>query len=96
MPELRLQGQGTLHCWGLTVYQARLWTRPDFAPLQYQNHALALELRYARSLDGTAMAQRAIAEMRRVGAFDEQRASVWLDRNTSEPALRQRLLGLDS
>jgi hypothetical protein len=34
--------------------------------------------------------------MRRVGALDEQRASVWLDRNTSEPALRQRLLGLDS
>ncbi len=77
-PELRLHGQGTLHFWGLNVYQARLWTRPDFAPLQYQNQALALELQYARSLDGAAMAQRAIAEMRRVGSFDEQRANNWL------------------
>ena len=78
LPAARLRGRGTLRYFGLTIYEARLWAAPDFAPGQYDAHALALELRYARALDGAAIAQRSIDEMRRVGAFDESRAKAWL------------------
>lgn len=82
LPAARLIGQGTLRYFGLAIYDARLWADADFAPGRYDAHTFALELHYARSLGGAAIAQRSIAEMRRVGAFDEVQAKVWLDQLT--------------
>jgi hypothetical protein len=79
LPTARLQGSGTMRYLGLAICDVRLWASPDFAAGRYDDHRFALELRYARKLDGAAIAERSIAEMRRVGAFDPARARVWLD-----------------
>ncbi len=88
-PGSRLQGEATLRFWGLRIYHARLWTRPDFraepqaAPLADQ--ALLLELQYLRDLQGPAIAERSLQEMRRSPDFPEAQATRWL-------ATLQRLL----
>lgn len=78
LPTARLHGSGTLRYFGLAIYEARLWAAPDFVPGRYDAHSFALELRYARKLDGAAIAERSIAEMRRVGTFDPAQAKAWL------------------
>lgn len=88
-PGSRLQGEATLRFWGLRIYHARLWTRPDFraqpqaTPLADQ--ALLLELQYLRDLQGPAIAERSLQEMRRSPDFPEAQATRWL-------ATLQRLL----
>lgn len=77
LPVARLQGQATMRYLGFEIYEARLWAAPDFSPAHYAAHPFALELRYARSLDGAAIAERSLAEMRRVGPFDDIKAEGW-------------------
>lgn len=77
LSDLRLLGRGTLRFFGLPVYEARLWTGAGFAAERYNTHAFALELRYARKLDGAAIVQRSIVEMRRAGSVDDSQARVW-------------------
>ncbi|PZP36731.1 MAG: hypothetical protein DI603_01865 [Roseateles depolymerans] len=78
LPEARLRGSGVLRFFGLRVYEARLWVREGFEPTRYAQHPFALELTYDRRLEGLAIAERSVAEMRRVGSFDEARAKRWL------------------
>jgi Chalcone isomerase-like len=73
----RLQGSGRLRFFGLHVYDARLWVGDAFAPQRFEDHAFALELQYARKLDGAAIAQRSIAEMRRSGNMSDSQALAW-------------------
>lgn len=93
----RLQGSGVLRFFGLRVYEARLWTTPAFDADDYARHPFALELIYDRRLEGLAIAERSVAEMRRVGNFDEAQAGRWLDlmkRAFPDVAANDRLLGL--
>jgi len=145
-PAARLSGRGTLRFLGLHVYDALLWTEGTFDGNLYAAHPLALELRYARSLYGSLIAERSLREMERAGpivaaqaerwlafmreafpdvgagdriaglwnpadetseflingkpgkalrdrAFGERFFGIWLGSSTSEPALRQALLG---
>ena len=78
LPSARLQGNGNLRFFGLQVYSAWLWVPAAFAPEDYATQPLALELVYDRKLEGSAIADRSIAEMRRVGSFTENQATVWL------------------
>ena len=64
--------------WGFDVYDAKLWTRPGFAPTQYARHAFALELQYLRSLKGEAIAQRSLDEMKRQTPIAEPQGQAWL------------------
>lgn len=80
MPQARLQGNGRLTFFGLHVYDARLWTTPGFDASRFGEHALALELEYARALDGKAIAERSIQEMRRQADIPEAQADRWLAR----------------
>lgn len=73
-----MQGQGLLRYLGLRVYQARLWTQPNFRPSAPLEQPLVLELEYLRSLKGTAIAERSLQEMRRVGPMDEAQGLRWL------------------
>ncbi len=79
LPGATLQGQGRLRFLGLHVYDALLWTTRKLPDDEAQNHALALELRYARTLRGPLIAERSIEEMRRVGEFTEGDAQRWLE-----------------
>ncbi|WP_211231724.1 chalcone isomerase family protein [Ottowia thiooxydans] len=97
LPAARLVGTGVLRFFGLRVYEARLWAAPGFLPENYAQHAFALELVYERKLEGKAIAERSIAEMRRVGNFTEEQSRQWLALMTQafpDVAAGDRLLGL--
>ena len=64
--------------WGFEVYDAKLWTRPGFAPTQYARHPFALELQYLRTLKGDAIAQRSLDEMKRQGPINASQGQAWL------------------
>ena len=77
IPGARLVGSGTLRHFGFEVYEARLWAGPDFAPQRYAEQPFALELLYARRLDGAAIVQRSIDEMRRAGPIGDDQLRTW-------------------
>ena len=74
----RLQGAGTLRFLGLRVYDARLWVGPAAMGPDWTVAPLALELDYARSLDGAKIAERSLSEMRRQGDMAADAADSWL------------------
>jgi len=78
LPGARLRGEGRLRFLGLHVYDALLWAPLPLSGLDVERTALALELRYARTLRGGLIAERSITEMRRVGSFDDEQAQRWL------------------
>lgn len=97
LPSARLKGQGTMRYFGLKVYEASLWVSASFEAARFQDHRFALELQYYRSLDGKAIAQRSLEEMRREGGFSEVQAQAWLVAMTQafpDVAEGDRLTGL--
>lgn len=98
LPQARLVGSGQLRFFGLLVYEARLWAPAGFDGERYAEQAFALELAYARKLEGRAIAERSVAEMRRVGSFTDAQARDWLARMTQafpDVAADDRLVGLN-
>ena len=78
-PEVAAElGSGTLRFMGLRVYDARLWTSATAPGADWAAEPLALELEYARSLDGVRIAERSLTEMRRQGEIDADVAERWL------------------
>ncbi|MEQ1806694.1 MAG: chalcone isomerase family protein [Burkholderiaceae bacterium] len=73
----RLHGRGRLRFFGVRVYDARLWVGAGFNAQRFEDHMFALELEYARTLEGAAIAQRSIAEMRRAGSVTDTQALAW-------------------
>jgi hypothetical protein len=97
LPKAQLIGKGNLRFFGLLVYEARLWAAPGFKPAAYDTQPFALELEYARKLDGAAIAERSVAEMRRVGSFSDEQARAWLALMTQafpNVVAKDRLIGL--
>jgi hypothetical protein len=76
----RLQGQGRLRFLGLRVYEARLWSASGTAvsDSSWPDQSLALDIRYQRSLKGSAIAERSLEEMRRQGDIAPDTAQRWL------------------
>lgn len=64
-PDARLQGQMRFRYWGFHVYDAQLWVRPGFDPLQPLAHPFALSLVYARALRAQDIAERSLEEIER-------------------------------
>ncbi len=79
LPGALLQGQGRLRYFGLHIYDAALWSPSPVPPGNPLGAMLALELRYARKLSGSAIADRSIDEMKRVGDFTEADSQRWLE-----------------
>jgi len=78
LPGTRLLGQGKLTFFGLNVYSAKLWVTEAFQPDDFARHPVALELEYARSLVGQQIAERSLAEMKKVGEVPDDKAAPWL------------------
>jgi hypothetical protein len=78
LPAARLQGEGRLRFFGLHVYDVRLWTAAAFAPERWAEAPLALEIEYARTLYGKAIAERSLDEMKRQGDLAADRSARWL------------------
>jgi hypothetical protein len=96
-PQARLVGRGRLRFMGLRIYEARLWAPGRIGADDWSAQPFALELAYARALDGAAMAERSLAEMRRQRDIDPVQAERWLAlMKASFPDVREgdRLTGL--
>jgi hypothetical protein len=79
LPGARLQGTARMRFFGLPVYDIRLWSAQPPLRDDPASQALALELQYARALDGAAIAERSLQEMRRQDStLDAARAEQWL------------------
>ncbi|GAB3494447.1 hypothetical protein GCM10027399_15320 [Curvibacter fontanus] len=78
MAQPRQAGSGLYTWWGFEVYQASLWVEPGFDPQALARQRYALDLHYLRNFRGRDIAERSIAEMRRLGSFSEAQAQRWL------------------
>jgi len=97
LPRARLVGRGELRFLGFAVYEARLWAEPGFSAASYEREPFALELVYARTLEGRAIAQRSIELISRVQPIDEARAGAWraaMERAFPDVAPGDRLSGV--
>ncbi len=73
-PGLTRRGTGTYRWMGLEVYIATLWT--GRAPVNFER-PLALSLRYARSLRGSAIAERSAQEIERLALATPEQLDAW-------------------
>lgn len=78
LPGATLIGEGRLRYLGLHVYDIRLWAPNAQAARMPESKPLALELEYARSLDGKAIAERSLKEMQGIDSVDAAQAERWL------------------
>jgi hypothetical protein len=78
LPGARLIGRGTLRFLGLRIYEARLWAGAAPSAADWAAAPLALELQYARALDGARIAERSLTEMRRQEDIATESARRWL------------------
>jgi hypothetical protein len=74
----RLLGEGKLKVFGLHVYDIRLWGEAGFDGRDVLSQPLALELQYARAIEGKAIAERSLKEMQGLDAIDAASAERWL------------------
>ena len=75
---LKLRGQGRFRYFGLSIYDARLWSAEPLDAARWAEQPLMLELQYARSLVGREIAKRSLVEMRRQATVDDAKAQSWL------------------
>ncbi len=78
LPGARLQGSARLRFVGLHVYDIRLWTAQRPVGAADWSVPLALEIEYARTLQGRLVAERSLEEMRRQATLAPDQAERWL------------------
>lgn len=71
-------GAARMRFFTFNVYDAALWVAPGFSASRYAQSAFGLQLSYLRSLDGQAIAQRSLVEMRRSGPLAPAQEQRWL------------------
>ena len=94
---LVFRAQSRFSLWGFDVYDASLWTAPDFNPAFSENQSLALELRYLRDFSGQDIAKRTVQEMRGLASFGKAQEQTWMkEMQRVFPNVRKgdRLLGV--
>jgi hypothetical protein len=82
LPGARAHGQGQLRFLGLRIYDIRLWAEERVAASDWPARPLALEIEYARELDGAAIAERSLKEMRRQAQIAPDTGGRWLEAMT--------------
>ena len=78
LPRALLAGTARMRYFAFNVYDATLWVAPGFNASRYTQSAFALQLRYLRNLDGQAIAERSLAEMRKAAALTPTQEQRWL------------------
>ncbi|QIM47783.1 hypothetical protein G9Q38_00610 [Pusillimonas sp. DMV24BSW_D] len=76
--DARLQGQERFRWFGFSVYDIRLWVKAPLSTEAWVGRPFALELTYARSLEGQAIAEKSLEEMQAQETIDAQRQASWL------------------
>lgn len=73
-PGLRMLGEGTLRFFGIHVYDGSVWIAGDaYAP----DAPFALQLQYAISVKGAALASKSVEEWKKQGLDDEAKFKQW-------------------
>ena len=78
LPGARTQGEGQMRFFGLRVYDVRLWAGEPASATNWAALPLALELEYARELQGAAIAERSLKEMQRQAEIAADTGARWL------------------
>lgn len=78
LPQAAWVGTSRMRFFGFDIYDAQLWAAPGFRASDYTSTPFALELSYLRNLDGRAIAERSLKEMRRAGTFTPDQETRWL------------------
>ena len=74
----KLAGNGEYRWFGLKIYDASLWTGNEGYSTAFPRAApFALELRYARALEGTRIAEVSIDQIEKLGFGDQAKHKVW-------------------
>ncbi|MEY2718149.1 MAG: hypothetical protein EBT36_06595 [Betaproteobacteria bacterium] len=93
----RLRGQANMRWFGLLLYEARLWTPENFDSRLWADQSFALELIYARPLEGAKIAQTSLELMQaqhgKLAERDRQWL-LWLQQSFPNIQEKDRLLGL--
>ena len=71
-------GAARLRVFTFNVYDAALWVAPGFSTSRYAQSAFGLQLSYLRSLEGRAIAERSLVEMRRGATLTPAQEQRWL------------------
>ncbi len=74
----QLIGQAPWSLLGVPVYQLRLWAAAGFEASEYTSRPFVLAIDFERELDGPGLAERFVADMRRMGRSSEAQAQQWL------------------
>jgi hypothetical protein len=75
---LTRRSQVRFRFFGLSVYDIRLWSAEPVTAARWAEQPLTLELAYLRSLKGSEIAKRSLAEMRRQASVTDAQAATWL------------------
>lgn len=78
VPDARPMGAARMRFFGMDIYDARLFA-PALKRSDYTANPFALEVQYLRGFDGSAIAERSLKEMRRVGSISPEKEKNWLD-----------------
>jgi hypothetical protein len=76
---MQLVGEGTLRWLGLKIYDAKLFAGDTTSTADLFRQPFALELIYARSLDGQKIAERSLEEIRKLGIGEPKDHQRWLE-----------------
>lgn len=78
VPGAQWVGTARMRYFTFNVYDAALWVAPGFSATRYTQAAFGLQLTYLRSLDGKAIAERSLTEMRRSASLTPAQEQRWL------------------
>lgn len=78
LPGAAWSGSARMRYFGFNIYDATLWAAPGFSGSRYAQTPFALQLDYLRSLDGNAIAERSLVEMRRAASITPEHEKRWL------------------
>lgn len=78
LPGAVWSGSARMRYFGFNIYDATLWVAPGFSASRYAQTPFALQLDYLRSLDGSAIAERSLVEMRRATSITPEHEKRWL------------------
>lgn len=78
LPGALWSGTARMRYFTFNVYDAALWVAPGFSASRYAQSPFVLQLSYLRSLDGHAIAQRSLVEMRRGATLTAAQEQRWL------------------
>ena len=78
LPGALWTGTARMRYFTFSIYDANLWVAPGFSARHYAQSAFGLQLSYLRSLDGHAIAQRSLVEMRRGASLTAAQEQRWL------------------